>query len=215
MKIKVCGMKNKTNLEGLVKLSPDFIGFIFYPKSPRYVEGALEPESLALVPGHIKKVGVFVNATFNQVKDAIVKYGLDMVQLHGDESPEMCTMIKQCGVQIIKVFRIDNDFDFSRTINYQNCCDYFLFDTETKAYGGSGKKFDWTMLKNYNKVRPVFLSGGIGPDDAEQVNSISDIDIFAIDINSKFEIEPGLKDLDKVEGFINAIKSPPAPRRGM
>ncbi|WP_439181605.1 phosphoribosylanthranilate isomerase [Carboxylicivirga taeanensis] len=200
--IKVCGMRDSSNIEELVKLKPDYIGFIFYEQSPRYVQ---KPPQ-AQIDASIRKVGVFVNASERTINEKRIAFGLDIIQLHGDESPEQCFILKQFGAQVMKVFRVDESFDFQETKRYQDYCDYFLFDTQTKAFGGSGQKFNWQLLKNYNNARPVFLSGGIGPDDVADIQQLENINLKAIDINSKFEIKPALKDIPRLSEFFNAIR---------
>ncbi|MEM6517006.1 MAG: phosphoribosylanthranilate isomerase, partial [Bacteroidota bacterium] len=192
------------------KLQPDYLGFIFYNKSSRYFEGKI-PE----LSSSIKKVGVFVNASIQEVTVKISEHDLDAVQLHGKESPEYCRelvaseIIKE-GVhkkqfKIIKVFSVDINFDFSQLEAYENLCDYYLFDTKGKLPGGNGYTFNWNILKNYPSTKPYFLSGGIG---IEEIKSISEFMTkpeskfcHAIDVNSKFEIEPGLKNIDLIKEF--------------
>ncbi|MBK3517882.1 phosphoribosylanthranilate isomerase [Carboxylicivirga marina] len=199
-------MRNAQNIADLIKLKPDYMGFIFYEKSPRYIAQAPDVD----FDNSIKKVGVFVNASERTINEKRIQFGLDIIQLHGDESPELCYLIKQSGVQVMKVFRVDDDFDFQITRRYQDYCDYFLFDTQTKAFGGSGTKFNWRLLEQYNNARPVFLSGGIGPNDVESITSIKGLNLKAIDVNSKFETEPALKDIERLAGFINNIRKPEA-----
>jgi len=209
--IKICGMRDSDNIKEVLKLSPDYLGFIFYPKSPRYVS-----EYPAIdFPSSVKKVGVFVNASEREIREKIISFGLDVLQLHGDESPELCHILKQSGAEIIKVFRVDENFDFELPRKYEDFVDYFLFDTATKEYGGSGKKFDWRLLKDYNNFRPIFLSGGIGPDDAASIFEIEGLNIKAIDINSCFEIEPALKDIEKLKNFILAIRKEASSEVGL
>ncbi len=203
IEIKVCGMREPSNIVELVKLKPDYMGFIFYPKSPRFINVCPD----IAIPSTIKKVGVFVNASEREIWSRKVQFGLDVIQLHGDESPELCYVLKQMGVEVIKVFRVDENFDFAVTRRYTDYVDYFLFDTATKAYGGSGEKFNWSILNGYDNARPVFLSGGIGPDDAEAVTTIKGLNIKAIDINSKFELEPGVKDIESLKAFITQVRS--------
>ncbi len=201
--IKVCGMRDSSNIRELLQLKPDYIGFIFYEKSPRYVRS----KPIADIDSTIKKVGVFVNASERSINEKRIEFGLDILQLHGDESPELCYILKQSGAQVMKVFRIDEDFDFQITRRYQDYCDYFLFDTQTKAFGGSGKKFDWQLLKKYNNARPVFLSGGIGPGDIDALEKIEGLNIKAIDINSKFETEPAMKNIDLLNSFFKKLRN--------
>lgn len=195
-------MRDSSNLQELIELKPDYIGFIFYEKSPRYVQ---KPPQVHM-DASIKKVGVFVNASERTINEKRIAFGLDIIQLHGDESPELCFILKQSGAQVMKVFRIDESFDFQQTRRYQDYCDYFLFDTQTKAFGGSGQKFNWQLLKNYNNARPVFLSGGIGPDDVADIQQLKNLNLKAIDINSKFEIKPALKDIPQLSEFFKAIR---------
>lgn len=202
LEIKVCGMRDVPNIEELAELQPNYIGFIFYEKSPRYVQSAPAVE----ISPAIKKVGVFVNASEREINEKRISFGLDIIQLHGDESPELCFILKQTGAQVMKVFRVDEGFDFQQTRRYQQYCDYFLFDTQTKQFGGSGKKFNWQLLEKYNNARPVFLSGGIGPDDVDAIKEISGLNIKAIDVNSKFETEPAVKDIRLLSEFINEVR---------
>jgi phosphoribosylanthranilate isomerase len=200
--IKVCGMRDSSNNRELLSLKPDYMGIIFYEKSPRYI--AQKPD--VDLETSTKKVGVFVNASERTINEKRIHFGLDIIQLHGDESPELCFILKQSGAMVMKVFRVDEDFDFQQTRLYQDYCDYFLFDTQTKAFGGSGKKFDWRLLEKYNNARPIFLSGGIGPDDVDEIKKVKGLNLKAIDINSKFETEPGLKDINKLSKFIKEIR---------
>ena len=205
-KIKVCGMRDLENIRELVKLEPDYIGFIFYEKSPRYIGEKISKEILDAIPPSIKKVGVFVNATEREMKNAITENSLNVVQLHGNESPEMCQIIRMAGVEVIKAFPVDEEFDFHSIQRYRESCGFYLFDTKTPQYGGSGKQFDWTLLDKHNFTKPVFLSGGIGLEDAEKIIRLNNKDIKVVDINSRFETEPGLKDIDKVKKFIEIIR---------
>jgi phosphoribosylanthranilate isomerase len=199
-------MRDLENIRELVKLEPDYIGFIFYEKSARYIGKKISKEILDVIPPSIKKVGVFVNATEREMKNAITENSLNVVQLHGNESPEMCQIIRMAGVEVIKAFPVDEEFDFHSIQRYRESCGFYLFDTKTPQYGGSGKQFDWTLLDKHNFTKPVFLSGGIGLEDAEKIIRLNNKDIKVIDINSRFEIEPGLKDIDKVKRFIEIIR---------
>jgi phosphoribosylanthranilate isomerase len=199
-------MRDLENIRELVKLEPDYIGFIFYEKSPRYIGEKISKEILDAIPASIKKVGVFVNATEREMKNAITENSLNVVQLHGNESPEMCQIIRMAGVEVIKAFPVDEEFDFHSIQRYRESCGFYLFDTKTPQFGGSGKQFDWTLLDKHNFTKPVFLSGGIGLEDAEKIIRLNNKDIKVVDINSRFEIEPGLKDIDKVKKFIEIIR---------
>ncbi len=204
--IKVCGMRHLDNIRELVKLKPDYIGFIFYDKSRRYFGKKIDPEILNAIPSSIKKVGVFVNASEREMKNTIVQNGLNVVQLHGNESPEICQLIRLAGVEVIKVFAVDELFDFHSMKSYQESCNYYLFDTKTKNYGGSGKQFNWSLLDDHNFTKPVFLSGGIGLKDADKIKQLNNKNIKVIDINSRFEIEPGLKDIGAIKEFMRIVK---------
>jgi phosphoribosylanthranilate isomerase len=195
MKLKICGMKYADNILEAGSLLPDYMGFIFWEKSARYFEGSI-PE----LPKSIKKVGVFVNATQDEILEKIAKHDLQAVQLHGKESVAFCQNLKDKidnSIEIIKVFSVDDTFDFEVLKPFETVCDYFLFDTKGKLPGGNGTTFDWKVLENYHSSKPFFLSGGIGINEMEAVNEISktNLPIYAIDVNSKFEIEPGLKNI--------------------
>ncbi len=205
MKLKVCGMKYIENIKSIADLKPDYMGFIFYEKSKRNFEGII-PE----LPKSIKKTGVFVNEYIEIVVSLIEEYTLEAIQLHGDESPEYCKDLRRIitdsgdlSFEIIKVFSIDNNFDFERLNPYKNLVDYFLFDTKGKERGGNGVQFDWSVLKNYPYSKPFFLSGGIGLEDVIEIKKIKDsgLPIYAVDVNSKFESKPGLKNSKEVKNF--------------
>ncbi len=206
-KIKVCGMRERTNIDSIAALAPDYMGFIFYRKSPRYIGEDYSPENIHHLSDEIKKTGVFVNASEQEIANAVARYELNAVQLHGSESFELCLMVKQMGVEVIKAFQVDEDFDFSVLKPYTEVCDFFLFDTKTKAYGGSGHKFDWSVLDNYDNNKPIFLSGGITQDDVADVMKLKHLNIYAVDINSRFEVKPALKDVEKVDSFIKELKN--------
>jgi phosphoribosylanthranilate isomerase len=195
MKLKICGMKYPDNILEVGSLLPDYMGFIFWEKSARYFDGVI-PD----LPKSIKKVGVFVNESIAVIEEKIAKYDLQAIQLHGKESVEFCSELKNKidpSIEIFKVFSADENFDFSVLKAYEPVCDYFLFDTKGKLPGGNGTTFDWRILENYPSTKPFFLSGGIGIDELDSINEISktNLPIYAIDVNSKFEIEPGLKNI--------------------
>lgn len=199
-------MRDTKNIEAIAQLKPDYMGFIFYPKSPRYVGFDLALEDICHLTQNIKRTGVFVNAGEQEVADAIKTHQLNAVQLHGHESPEFCLKAKQLGVEVIKAFQIDDEFYFDLLKHYTDSCNFYLFDTKTKAYGGSGNKFDWKILEKYDNHKPIFLSGGITVDDAEDILNLHQLNIYAVDINSKFEIKPGLKDVELVKGFVERMR---------
>ncbi len=206
--VKVCGMRNSQNIQSLIALKPDFIGFIFYEKSKRYVGNLLDINQLNQIPEGIKKVGVFVNETEENVLNISKKYNLDYAQLHGEESSEFCKNLKEKGIKIIKAFSVDESFDFNTTKNYENCADFFLFDTKTPEKGGSGITFDWQVLEKYTGNIPFLLAGGIDENNFEKAINIIHKQIVGLDLNSKFEIEPGLKDIEKIEKiFLNKAPS--------
>ncbi|WP_247237970.1 phosphoribosylanthranilate isomerase [Telluribacter sp. SYSU D00476] len=207
MKIKVCGMREKANIEQLVSLQPDFIGFIFYDKSPRYIGEELDEEFVRSIPKSIKKVGVFVNANPGYIQTMVKRFDLQYVQLHGNELPDICRIIRQKGVNIIKAFQVDENFNFAMLNNYKPFCDMFLFDTKGANFGGNGTTFDWSLLRKYDNEKPFLLSGGISLDNIEQVIELSRSQrIYGIDINSQFEREAGLKDIDRVQQLIAKIR---------
>src|SRR5687768_13892662 len=209
MRIKVCGMTQLEQVEQLPVIGATFAGFIFYPKSPRYVFRHMTSAQLKKV-NTINKVGVFVNASVEEVLLMVDECRLHMVQLHGDESPKYCERIADY-VSVVKAFRLsDNDSIDWMISPYMDVCDMFMFDTMGAGYGGTGKKFDWNMLKGSNIGKPFFLSGGIQPEDTKALKQFEEEPVskalFAIDINSKFETSPGVKDMTKVEKFINELK---------
>lgn len=207
IKLKVCGMRNSINIQSLLEVQPDYMGFIFYEKSPRYVGEELDTELLKTLPRNIRKVGVFVNAHPDLLLRTVKKYNLDMVQLHGNETPEVCRGLRSRGLTIIKAFSISEGFNFSRLNNYKSHCDYFMFDTKGETLGGTGQSFNWEILKNYDNQKPFFLSGGISPVHAEMVGELKGLNLHAVDINSKFETSPGLKNIEKIKTFARQLKS--------
>ena len=205
-KIKVCGMRDEENIRQLVKLKPDYIGFIFYPESKRYIGDNFDVKILEKIPAGINRVGVFVNELIENVINMAEIFDLDYVQLHGDEPPEYCCELKEMNMSVIKAFGLSDNFDFEKIMNYDSCCDYFLFDTQSSQHGGSGTKFNWNLIYNYDFPKPFFLSGGIGLGDIPEIHKIDQTYLYAIDINSRFEIEPGLKDIPAISKFISILK---------
>lgn len=217
----MCGMKYPENISDIAMLQPDYLGFIFYEKSSRFFNGTIPK-----LPSDIKKVGVFVNATVEEVVEKVEKYDLDLVQLHGEESPEFCRELgdfltkdvempafistgSRYDSGIMKVFSIKDHFNFDELKPYESVCDYFLFDTKGKLPGGNGYTFNWEILKNYPSTKPYFLSGGIGLEEADKLSEFlrrqESKYCHAIDVNSKFEIKPGMKDSTKLTVFKQKI----------
>lgn len=195
MKLKVCGMKYPENMQAIIRLSPDFLGLIFYPKSPRYMAETMKPEDVQNIPPAIKKVGVFVNESVSEISKRVNEYSLDLVQLHGDESPDFCKQVKATGVDVIKVFHIDANVDWEQLRIYQPFTDYFLFDTKSKNYGGTGKSFNWEILNGYDLEKPYFLGGGVSLENIDMVKKIGKNGPLVLDVNSRFETKPGYKDI--------------------
>jgi phosphoribosylanthranilate isomerase len=207
MKIKICGIKYGDNLKEIVKLNPDFLGFNFYPDSPRYMGDTLTPEDLAIISPYTKNVGVFVNSDEYSILEIHRQYALDYCQLHGNEKPVFCKHLNALGVKVIKAFGITADFNFNILTEYTPWCDYFLFDTASAKFGGTGVCFDWKILTKYEFNHPFFLSGGIGPDDAEKIRNLFFGSMIGVDINSRFELSPGKKDIIVLRRFINCIRN--------
>lgn len=204
MKVKVCGIKYPENIKELVHLSIDMLGLIFYEKSARYA-GDMQVDALRIVPPDIQKVGVFVNSFAEDIFGKTRKYDLQIVQLHGVESPDFCKKIKNTGIKVIKAFQLEKAGDLERCNWYENTCDYFLFDTKTPAYGGSGQKFDWEILSSYSGQTPFILSGGVGPEDVESIKKLQHLKLYGIDLNSRFETSPGEKDIERLRRFLSRL----------
>lgn len=206
MKIKVCGLRDPENISALTPLGIDYMGFIFYPKSPRYMAEILPPSFMELVPNHIKKVGVFVNESAENMILLGEKFYLQGLQLHGSETPETCAKVRAAGFEVLKAFPVDEDFDFAATKDYLNVTDYFLFDTLSVHHGGSGIQFDWDVLGKFKDDKPFFLSGGIGPEDSSSLMRFQHPNFYGIDVNSKFETDPGIKNLTELSMFLFQLK---------
>ena len=211
-KIKVCGLTQLQQIQELISLKFDYLGFIFYDKSPRFVLNHLKINEIAEI-SHFGKVGVFVNETVENIIETVEKAKLNYVQLHGDENEDFIERLRQRlkdDVKIIKVIRVGNEikkvFDSAQTDNYMlSTIDYFLFDTDSKAFGGTGKTFDWNILNEIKIPKPYFLSGGISLENIHERSTIKE-QPMALDINSKFEIEPGVKDIEKIKELLNITK---------
>jgi len=194
-------MKYQDNMKAVAALQPDYLGFIFYDKSPRNFQG-----DIASLPSTIKKTGVFVDAPIDFIINKVKQYNFKTVQLHGDETPKYCLELKKqvnSSIEVWKVFSIKDTFDFNQLTPYEGIVDFFLFDTKGKEKGGNGYTFDWSTLKNYPSSTPFILSGGIGLDEVEKVKEIlkTDLPIYAIDVNSKFEEKPGKKNIENLSKF--------------
>ena len=202
MRLKVCGMRELENISALSELDPNYIGFIFWSESSRFVNKKTPPLEKKII-----KTGVFVDATFDYILTKIKDHQLDAVQLHGQESCSYCKVIKDYGLKVIKSFSIKNTFDFNTLEDYENSCDYYLFDTKGKLPGGNGFNFDWKILNEYPSQKPFFLSGGIGVDNLNEIKKLvkTKLPIHAIDVNSKFETAPGNKNIELLKKFKKEI----------
>ncbi len=229
MIIKVCGMRDGGNISEAIEAGADWIGMIFWPKSPRYVQ--MVPSLTGTLPDSanesnvpqgcneasgakkVKRVGVFVNDSAQNIITRVVNFKLDIVQLHGDENPTFIRNVRATlaggicpDIKFIKAISVENADDFGKCAEYEGVVDYFLFDTKCDGRGGSGKHFDWSLLENYHGSTPFLLSGGVGVDDADTLKSLNLPMMAGIDINSRFETEPGVKDIDKIKTFINKLR---------
>ena len=204
MIIKVCGMREESNIRAVEQLDIDWMGFIFYPGSPRYAG-----DKLAYIPRKVKRVGVFVNEEPETVRERALQNRLHIIQLHGKESPAYCKALQEEGFTVVKAFGIGTDkpFPSAEAERYEDCCDYFLFDTKSPKHGGSGKKYNWEVLAGYHGEIPFLLSGGITPGDAERIKAFYHPKLMGIDVNSEFEISPAYKDIALLKTFISKIRS--------
>lgn len=195
VKIKVCGMTDPENIQALAALRPDYMGLIFYEKSKRYAGATPIAAIDKMIGSEMEKVGVFVNEDIEEVTSLADEYGIKILQLHGDEDVDYCKILKSKGYQIIKAFSIGDSFEFEKLIPYKTVVDYFLFDTKGAEYGGNGVTFDWSILNNYDNEIPFFLSGGLSADNIATVLEMDNLNLYAVDVNSKFETSPGYKDI--------------------
>ena len=202
MKLKVCGMREPENIKALSALTPDYMGFIFWAPSSRYVE-----TTTIELPSAIKKTGVFVAASVDYIQSKVLQHKLQAVQLHGEETPQYCSLVQDFSVEVIKAFSIKDSFDFSQLVPYETSCDFFLFDTKGELPGGNGYGFDWSLLTNYPSQKPFFLSGGIGLEHTPQIKALlnTDLPLHAIDVNSKFERATAIKNIDAIKKFKNEL----------
>ncbi|MFT2009414.1 phosphoribosylanthranilate isomerase [Pontibacter sp. 13R65] len=206
MLIKVCGMREPENVQQVAALAPDFLGFIFYQGSKRFAGAAADLHFVQELPATTKKVGVFVNEQTNTIKSLITELQLNLVQLHGNETPAQCAELQQAGVEVVKAFSVDENSKFEVLDLYEKSCDYFLFDTKGTQYGGNGITFDWRMLEHYHLNKPYFLSGGLNLENISHIKDISKKP-FALDVNSGFELQPGLKDVEKLRQLFKEFKN--------
>lgn len=201
MIVKVCGMRDAENIREVEALGVDWMGFVFHRTSPRFVS-----ELPDYLPQRAKRIGVFVNETEERIMETVELFRLDMVQLHGQETPDFCNRIRSKGLKVIKAINVQNGFPSEEVFSYEGACDYFLFDTKTSLPGGSGMKFDWSALSAYRGTTPFLLSGGISPDDADRVEVFVHGHCIGIDLNSRFETSPAYKDIRLLQSFIDKIK---------
>ena len=212
MLVKVCGMREPENIEKVAQLGVDMMGFIFYPKSPRFASQSVDRTT---ADKNVCRVGVFVNESVELISDKIQLFDLDAVQLHGNESRELCEQLhEQNGLlKVIKAISVSTAGDIQKYKEYVGAVDYFLFDTKCKTVGGSGQQFDWQVLENYDGDVPFILSGGIGPEDVERISNFHHPKCIGIDLNSKFEMEPGLKDVEMLKTFLENIENKEIKKR--
>lgn len=196
-------MANFNNLRKVLTLVPDYLGFIFHPLSPRYVVGKLYPEQLNIIPPHVKRVGVFVNADENSIRTCTSTYGLTTLQLHGNETPEFCDRMRAAGIEVVKAFRIANAHDFEGVEPYADSVDAFLFDTKADRIGGNGYKFDWQLLLGCPLQKPWFLAGGLSPLNIEEAAQTG---AAVLDLNSCFELSPGIKDYNLLKEAVDKVR---------
>ena len=204
--VKVCGMRDAAALADIAALSPDFLGFIFAPRSPRFVGDALAPAVVRALPTSIWKVGVFVNETSENIIAIAEKFGLAAVQLHGHESPAQCEELSVAGLLVMKAFAVGQAVDFAALVPYVPHCDFFLFDTTGAAPGGNGAVFDWNLLLSYNLPVPYFLAGGLGLEHASELAALRLPGLAGVDLNSSFETAPGVKDAGRVAQMLKDLR---------
>ncbi len=199
-------MRDTDNILKVTELGPDILGFIFYRSSTRYAGNMLDEDILLKIPFSVLKAGVFVNEDEKLISETVERFSLDMVQLHGDETPELCKRLKDKNIKVIKVFSMSIKDPFSKCSKYTGVTDYFLFDTPATGSGGTGSKFDWKILNEYNLNHPFFLSGGISTEDTDRIGEINNPSLSGIDLNSRFETSPGIKNTEMLKNFISEIR---------
>lgn len=205
MKIKVCGMKHPENIKALAELNPDYVGFICYGLSPRYIAD-LSADAFDTLPDSVYKTAVFVNEDADKINILINQFGFNAVQLHGSESPEFCQALRD-KVIVFKAFGVDDDFDFTQLNDYKEFVDYFMFDTKTIGHGGSGETFNWGILDKYNLDVPFFVCGGLSLENVASVKEIKHPAFYGVDLNSRFETAPGLKDIEKLRNAFEILRA--------
>lgn len=205
-------MREALNIQDVVALQPDYMGFIFYPKSARYVGEEWPLKNIQQLPETVTPVGVFVNENIGHILSLCNKYGIKTVQLHGHETPRFCSQLQRKGYTVFKAFQVDEETKIEEILAYQGKCDLFLYDTKSKGLGGSGLKFDWAKLDELNQAGPFLLSGGISADDADTIKELNYSNLIGVDINSKFEIEPALKNIELLEAFTKPLLASPKER---
>jgi phosphoribosylanthranilate isomerase len=205
VRLKVCGLKDSHNLKAVVDAGVDLVGLIFYPPSPRCMADILLPEHITSLPDTIQKVGVFVNQDIEVIIQKDKDYQLDIIQLHGYEQTEYCARLQTAGKKVMKAFGVDDHFDFRSIEPYLPCVDFFLFDTKSPQHGGSGIAFNWNKLKEYPFDKPFFVGGGVGLENLETLLALNLPHLYAVDMNSRLEIAPGLKDIEKVKRVVDII----------
>ncbi len=205
MKVKICGMREAANILSVADFNPDFLGFIFYQKSARYVGEALDTELLRSLPASICKVGVFVDAPLPELLATTTHYSLDYVQLHGHETPAYCQAVRAKGLRVIKAFAVDEAFDFGSLAAYVPGCELFLFDTKGKHPGGNGHRFDWQLLHKYQGPTPFLLSGGLGPANVDELLHFRHPQLMGYDVNSLLETAPGHKDVEATARLLTRL----------
>ena len=204
--VKVCGMRDAAALADIAALGPDFLGFIFASKSPRFVGDVLAPELVRALPPTIWKVGVFVNETIENILGTAHRFGLAAVQLHGYETPAQCEALSEAGLLVMKAFSVGAEVDFAALLPYVPHCDFFLFDTKGAAPGGNGAIFDWNLLSAYNLPVPYFLAGGLGLEHTAELAALRLPGLAGVDLNSSFETAPGVKDAGRVGEMLKALR---------
>jgi len=207
MVVKVCGLRDPDNLAEVVDAKPDMVGFIFYSQSPRYVDEAAAKALNSVSVGNAQRVGVFVDSDLRHIEQMGVHFGLHAVQLHGTESPTLCYQLQKMGLTVIKAFRVEEKFSFAEVEPYVGSCSFFLFDAAGSSAGGNGVTFRWSLLENYTANVPFLLSGGIDEQHLSSIKTLNHPMLHGVDINSRFEVVPGVKDVPRVKKFIEMLKS--------